>query len=263
MKALLFGIATILSVGAATAASAGTLILAGDSTIAFRQNTGVTTGAPALAGNVTFAQTLLGGGNQVRIFGGPNLPDYTGQLSAGFTALGASVTTFNSTIDSSVLTGADLFVAFFPSRAFTASEAGVLLSFLTSGGTVFLAGEATTNTFGNPLGGAQNGRINDLLALMGSGMRLDVGSFDPSDQFATTGAGEVVADPLTAGVTSFGYGLTTTVSGGQALFLTNDLKPFVSVERVAGVIPEPASWAMMILGFGLVGSALRRDRALA
>lgn len=29
-----------------------------------------------------------------------------------------------------------------------------------------------------------------------------------------------------------------------------------------GVIPEPATWAMLIAGFGLVGSALRRRRAV-
>jgi hypothetical protein len=31
----------------------------------------------------------------------------------------------------------------------------------------------------------------------------------------------------------------------------------------AGVIPEPATWAMLIAGFGLVGSALRRRREAA
>lgn len=30
-----------------------------------------------------------------------------------------------------------------------------------------------------------------------------------------------------------------------------------------GVIPEPATWAMMIAGFGLVGFAARRRRSLA
>lgn len=30
---------------------------------------------------------------------------------------------------------------------------------------------------------------------------------------------------------------------------------------IAGGIPEPATWAMMILGFGMVGSAMRRRRA--
>jgi hypothetical protein len=29
------------------------------------------------------------------------------------------------------------------------------------------------------------------------------------------------------------------------------------------MVPEPATWAMMIGGFGLVGGALRRRRAIA
>jgi hypothetical protein len=34
-------------------------------------------------------------------------------------------------------------------------------------------------------------------------------------------------------------------------------------QRVQGVIPEPATWAMLITGFGLVGSAMRRRRGIA
>ena len=40
-------------------------------------------------------------------------------------------------------------------------------------------------------------------------------------------------------------------SGGQAVFAYN-----------AAVVPEPASWAMLIAGFGLVGAAARRRRAV-
>lgn len=238
-------------------AQAGILVVTGDSTIAFRQNTGVITGNAALAGNVQFARNLLTGGRtNVRIFGGPNLPDYTGQLVAGFNGLGGGVTAtaFNSAITAGSLAGADLLIAFYPTRAFTLAEADVIGDFLRAGGNVFLGGEASTNTFGQPLGAANNARINDLLELLGASQRLEVGSFDPSDQFATVGNGEVVSSPLTAGVSSFGYGLTTTVAGGNALFLTNGLRAFTSFE----VVPEPASWALMIAGFGLAGAAIRR-----
>jgi hypothetical protein len=33
-----------------------------------------------------------------------------------------------------------------------------------------------------------------------------------------------------------------------------------SVDQISGNVPEPASWAMMIAGFGLVGAAARRRR---
>lgn len=36
-----------------------------------------------------------------------------------------------------------------------------------------------------------------------------------------------------------------------------------AVYSVGNAVPEPASWALMIAGFGLVGTALRRRRALA
>ena len=33
--------------------------------------------------------------------------------------------------------------------------------------------------------------------------------------------------------------------------------------EVCGAVPEPATWAMMILGFGALGSVARRRRRLA
>jgi hypothetical protein len=46
-----------------------------------------------------------------------------------------------------------------------------------------------------------------------------------------------------------------TVPGGNDLGLDD-----ISLTAVAGVVPEPASWAMLIAGFGLVGAAARRRR---
>jgi hypothetical protein len=263
-KILLLGAA--LSWAGAAAAS-GTLVVAGDATIAFRFNSGVQTGAAAVGGNVTFMENLLGGSDTVAIFGGPSLPDYSPQLEAGFNGLGKSVTRYFSSdaITADRLAGNALVLAFFPSRDFTADEAGALLGFLEAGGTVFLAGESTNNAFGNPFGAAANARLNGLLAALGSAMSLEVNTLDLGDQFATVDNGRVLTDPLAQGVLSFGYGLTTTVAGGTPLFLTTDLLPFLSYERIAapGVIPEPATWALLIAGFGLVGGTLRRRRKAA
>ena len=35
------------------------------------------------------------------------------------------------------------------------------------------------------------------------------------------------------------------------------------VYRLANVVPEPTTWALMILGFGLTGAAMRRHRGIA
>ncbi|WP_353216896.1 CHRD domain-containing protein [Sandarakinorhabdus sp.] len=62
-------------------------------------------------------------------------------------------------------------------------------------------------------------------------------------------------------------------AGAQAAFLAglNSGKAYINLHNSAfpggeirgnlGAVPEPASWAMMIAGFGLVGTSLRRRRA--
>ena len=45
-------------------------------------------------------------------------------------------------------------------------------------------------------------------------------------------------------------------------FATNGTGQAVFSYNGAGVVPEPASWAMLIAGFGLVGAAARRRRAV-
>ena len=49
------------------------------------------------------------------------------------------------------------------------------------------------------------------------------------------------------------YQLTSIVSGNSTLTITEG----------TGAVPEPASWALMIAGFGLVGIAARRRSAVA
>ena len=46
----------------------------------------------------------------------------------------------------------------------------------------------------------------------------------------------------------------------RGLTMGRELASYTLASRQFGVIPEPQSWALLIAGFGLVGSALRRRR---
>lgn len=54
------------------------------------------------------------------------------------------------------------------------------------------------------------------------------------------------------------------LSNQDAGLPTNEAQPWTGLSEVrfAGAVPEAATWAMMIAGFGMVGSAMRRRRAL-
>ena len=46
----------------------------------------------------------------------------------------------------------------------------------------------------------------------------------------------------------------TAATSGDWVFIDN-------LTSVGGAVPEPASWAMLIAGFGVVGASMRRRRA--
>lgn len=248
MKVATLGLAAFLAF-AAVPAAAGTLVVAGDATIAARA-------AQGIAGNIRFAQNILGAGDTVSIyrfsvtttFPNPPLGTQLANVYNGFA--GVTATTFDTGVTQSILTNADLLVVLGRSNAFTATEVGLVKNFLRGGGNVLLAGESAN------IGSIENGHINNLLAGIGSSIRLNQVTEGIGDQFATDG--EIFANPLTAGITSFGYGRTTTLSGGTTLFLNDDGNAFVATQSV---VPEPASWALMIGGFAFVGGSLRIRRA--
>ncbi len=60
--------------------------------------------------------------------------------------------------------------------------------------------------------------------------------------------------PLAQGIRSLRNGDAGVNSGSQDLLVFTDL---------AGAVPEPSSWAMLIAGFGLVGATMRRRRTTA
>ncbi len=71
---------------------------------------------------------------------------------------------------------------------------------------------------------------------------------------------------LTAGTNtlSFNYhALTTDHAGWQDMGDEGWGVSQVHVDGAPGGVPEPATWALMIMGFGSLGAAMRRRRALA
>jgi len=153
-----------------------------------------------------------------------------------------------------------------------ASNMGTVFSLTTSGTLTTLASfneangaapqgplivDAAGTLFGTTTGGGASNR-GTVFSLTKSGTLTTLVNFKEStDGFAPHGG--LIADAkgslygTTLGITDFGSGVAGTVFRLRGAGF--DVGP--------RVVPEPATWAMMILGFGLVGTAARRRRVAA
>jgi len=103
---------------------------------------------------------------------------------------------------------------------------------------------------GNPDGGGST----KIAVVSDAGSQTDVFSFDQ--------AGNTHAN---MGWVTQQFNFTATNTSAQLTFSSAQNNPFgaaIDNVRVAGV-PEPATWALMLLGFGGLGAMLRRRRSLA
>lgn len=73
-------------------------------------------------------------------------------------------------------------------------------------------------------------------------------------------AGTTYSSPTGRGLETFD--INNSYFSGNQLYLTwSSARPGDQIRVITGVVPEAATWAMMIAGFGLVGVAARRRRA--
>jgi hypothetical protein len=79
----------------------------------------------------------------------------------------------------------------------------------------------------------------------------DTGAFSVQYTFSTGAVGDVLAQDDALAV-RLGYGVTAPFGDASSP------RAFNGALSYAAVVPEPASWALMIAGFGLVGAAMRR-----
>lgn len=121
-----------------------------------------------------------------------------------------------------------------------------------SGVGFFLGSDSATFTFLNPIT-AFAIDINTFATTAGSyDVVLDTGddAFSIFETFPGTGTGQFI------GFVSDTPFTTVSLSANTGFAYTLDTLLYGTREAVTGV-PEPATWAMLLLGFGLVGGAMR------
>jgi len=71
---------------------------------------------------------------------------------------------------------------------------------------------------------------------------------------------ETLEDDATIDISKWGFNIWPRVNGFRNIDIT-DFAPDDHNFNASGAVPEPGAWALMIAGFGLAGSTLRRRRS--
>jgi hypothetical protein len=177
--------------------------------------------------------------------------------------------------------------------ALSVANQATYLSFLQGGGGLFLSGENTGFV-------ARNNSLLAMINVAGGGSLTTTTPAAAQTVFAPFNAPNPLTTLSYAGaggVTGFGTGQWITASGSSGtgvawatgtlanassgymavMFDSNTFQPgappnnqaltrnliaYFNTQGAAGVVPEPATWALMISGFGMTGTALRRRRRI-
>lgn len=255
---LLSGLVGSLALGAASAASAGVLVASGDewtlSDFAY--------GAPYQAGTTAFVQNLattFGGSNYLLLTGNGNVP--TGQLTqltSQLTSLGKTVET-SATFSLAIASGYDAVFHF--GQGLTGGQFADLDAYVSAGGDAYVS--LGGGWYGSAAGeaAAWNPFFADYGLVAGSTWFTAPGFVDATVTQGPSGATNLIwgygqsIDRLPAG-NGVSYVRGSFAGGPQDIGLVGSSQPL----GVAPV-PEPATWTMMIVGFGTAGAAMRRRRA--
>lgn len=198
-----------------------------------------------------------------------------------------------SSIDAITLAGADgVFIPWWADGE-SSSSAAALSAFFKAGGDLMLLNDNTGHDFigetlglptsgsdgtlsngasplfAGPFGAATNvaqggntgafdagalAAINGSVGGLNASGQITSALWDDAQYVAGSGRMVMLGD---VDMVSNAYGLTDyTALNGNARFALNSVAYLVGGKT--GAVPEPASWGMMILGFGLIGAAMRR-----
>lgn len=173
-----------------------------------------------------------------------NLSEVGGQVVAsGSGSIDTSALTFNGLIGGNPYIGGSLSLAIAGAPLTGGSAAAAYIGIQPS--TLFASGSAVSTTIGSGAFVGIRAQDNTLFVPQGyvSGTTLGVSTAQYNATFAAAG--------LVQGTYVYTFG-----TGASA-----DSFTVVVGADVDGAVPEPAAWAMMVAGFGLVGTSMRRRRA--
>ena len=124
------------------------------------------------------------------------------------------------TLNSNNLSGVNLLWAVQPAAPYTPAELTTMSTYLAGGGRIAFMGEHGT------FAPDENNRISGAVASLGGTMSIINTLVDPGFRDATVANGQILANPLTVGVTTYHYGAfapLTLTGTAQTLMLGSDL----------------------------------------
>jgi hypothetical protein len=231
-------------------------------------------GAPATAGIVYMTggdpwENTTNDAAMDTAFGSGNWTKVSGYSASPFTTANSFVF-----VDGSDENGYDF-------ASFLTASTAAITSYVNAGGLVFanMAKNNGPNELAGPFGSTYTSGFNQSVSLTAAGLAAGLsaggagsswtgGSFGHDvvtggTCYVSGSVGCVFAGGTQGSGAYFVGGQTTTnfhSEGGEQL-LVNQLTMASGGTLAAGAVPEPASWAMMVTGFGLLGGAMRRRNA--
>ena len=124
---------------------------------------------------------------------------------------GTTSTLASGTLDTVNLTGVNLLWATQPAAVYTSAELNTMANFLSGGGRIAFMGEH------GDFAPNENNRINTALSFLGSTISINNTILDGGFRSASVGDGQILSDPLTAGVNTYEYAAFAPLTiGGSA-----------------------------------------------
>ncbi len=195
----------------------------------------------------------------------------TDYMAQAISALGLTATTTSGSVSSFTLSNYDVVVYANQNSGLPSGDEAQLSAYISSGGRVIFANWlSTAPTLESAYTGSFNLTSLTVGPLFSAGIVNPLSVVNPgwgtfSNGLSATGAGVVAG--------SFGTDAAIIVgNGGRSIhngFLTDTVASSKLYENQLNFVlgntgvPEPAAWAMMLAGFGLVGSAMRRREKVA